>query len=51
MRKNCFSKKNKKIQPPPPPEFFFLTPNYNFFNVGNSIKREENILKYFLKNS
>ena len=31
--------------PPPPPEFFF-TPNYYFLNVGNSIKREEN-MKYW----
>ena len=36
MRKNCFSKKKKMCTPPPPPDFF---------NVGNSMKREEN-LKY-----
>ena len=46
MRKNCFSKKKlKKSTPPPPPEFFFLTQIFNFFNVGNSMKREKN-LKY-----
>ena len=32
----------KKIQhPPPPPEFFFYTKF--IFNVGNRMKREENI--------
>ena len=40
MRKNCFSK--KKIHTPP--DFFFYT-NF-FFNVGNSMKRDEN-LKYW----
>ena len=64
MRKNCFSK--KKINTPPPPPEFFFPPNYNFFNVGNSMKREENmkfwrkkilkilffsIFKKFIKNS
>ena len=42
MRKNCFSK-----PPPHPPDVFFL--QQFFFNVGNSMKREEN-LKYWKKN-
>ena len=33
--------------PPPPPEFLFYT-NLFFFNVGNSMKREEN-MKYWRK--
>ena len=41
MRKNCFSK--KKINTPTPPEFFFYTNFLFFFNVGNSMKREENM--------
>ena len=42
MRKNCFlNKKNKKFHPPPPPPKFFDT--IFFFNVGNSMKREENM--------
>ena len=43
IRKNCFSK--KKIQHPPTPHrnYFFYTKF--FFNVGNSMKREEN-MKY-----
>ena len=40
MRKNCFSKKKKT----PPAKFFFYTKLF-FFNIGNSIKREEN-MKY-----
>ena len=40
MRKNCFLQKKKKISHPPPPEIF----GHNFFlNVGNSMKREENM--------
>ena len=39
MRKNCFSKKKFNT---PPPEFFFYT-NFFVFNVGNSMKREENM--------
>ena len=39
MRKNCFSKKKNPHPPPPPP------PGIYFFNVGNSMKREEN-MKY-----
>ena len=35
MRKNCFSKKKN------PPRIFFYTNFYLFFNVGNSMKREE----------
>ena len=41
MRKNCFSKNKNHT---PPPRIFFLYTNF-FFNVGNSMKREEN-LKY-----
>ena len=43
MKKNCFSTKINPLPPtfflppPPPPEDFFSK------NVGNSIKREENI--------
>ena len=44
MRNKCFSKK-KNLDPPPPPEIFF-TPKLFFLNVGNSIKREEN-MKYW----
>ena len=48
IRKNCFSK--KKIQhPPPPPDFFFFTNLFYFFDVGNSMKREEN-MKYWKTN-
>ena len=54
IRKNCFPKKKKIHTHPPPPDFFFthpdffLTPIFFFFNVGNSMKREEN-LKYWKK--
>ena len=41
LNKNC-------LHPPPPPPGFVNT-NF-FFNVGNSIKREENI-KYWKQNS
>ena len=51
MRKN-YSSKNKKIfqHPPPPPpnstpQIFFLH-KFFFLNVGNSMKREEN-MKFF----
>ena len=40
MRKNCLT---KKTPPPPPRNYFFYTKF--FFNVGNSMKREEN-MKY-----
>ena len=48
MIKKCFSKKKKSTPPPPPPppgnlvlhQFLF------FLNVGNSLKREEN-MKYW----
>ena len=43
MRKNCFSKKKKSTPPPPPPPNFFLHQIKFFFNVGNSMKREENM--------
>ena len=55
MRKNCFSKKKKSTTPPPPPPpriFFLHQIFYFFFNVGNSMKREENMIfwrKKFLK--
>ena len=42
IRNNCFSTKKKSTLPPPPD--FFLHQIF-FFNVGNSMKREEN-LKY-----
>ena len=46
MRKNYSSKKNKKFQHPefntPPPPKFCFTPFF-FFNVRNSMKREENM--------
>ena len=52
IRKNCF---------PPPPDFFLYTNFLVFFNVGNSMNREENmkywkqfffsIFKKFIKNS
>ena len=32
-----------KKKNPPPPEFFFLHQINFFFNVGNSMKREENM--------
>ena len=57
MRKNYSSKKIKyfnimlkyfntsfgDIIPPPPPEFCFYTNFLFFLNVGNSMKREENM--------
>ena len=51
MRKNYSSKKNKTFQhppPPPPPNStpppkFFFTPISFFLNVGNSMKRDENM--------
>ena len=46
MRKNCFSKQ-KNFNTPPPPEFFLYT-NFIFVNVGNSMKREEN-MKFWKK--
>ena len=47
-RKNYSSK--KKFVFPPPPEFFFYTNFLFFLNVGNSMKREEN-MKFKKKNS
>ena len=43
MRKNCFSK--KQFDPPPPHFCYPPPPGIDFFlkNVGNSIKREENM--------
>ena len=48
MRKNCFSKKKIQHPSPPPPGFFFL--HQFFFNVGNSMKREENMKYWKTKN-
>ena len=39
MRKKLSFYKKKFNTPPPPPEFFL----HQFFNVGNSMKREENM--------
>ena len=41
MRKNCFLKKNIFSHTPPPPPEILLT--QFFLDVGNSMKREENM--------
>ena len=49
MIKSVFLNKTKTTPPPPPPPgIFFL--HQIFLNVGNSIKREEN-MKYWKQNS
>ena len=43
MRKNYSSKKINISTPPPPPRNNFLHQFFFFLNVGNSMKREENM--------
>ena len=47
MRKNTFSTKNFNTYPPPPPRDFFFLHQF-LFNLGNSMKREEN-MKFWKK--